>query len=47
MNTIWQTVLAIIGSIGGAGVIICAIIKFASDKIADRLSAKYQLQLDK
>lgn len=47
MNAIWQTVLAIIGSIGGAGVIICAIIKFASDKIADRLSAKYKLQLDK
>lgn len=47
MNTVWRTVLAIIGSIGGAGVIIYAIIKFASDKIAERLSAKYQLQLDK
>lgn len=47
MNAVWQTVLAIIGSIGGAGAIICAIIKFASNKIADRLSAKYQLQIDK
>lgn len=47
MNEVWQTVLAIIGSIGGAGVIICAVIKFSSDKIAGRLSARYQLKLDK
>lgn len=47
MSEIWQTVLAIIGSIGGAAVIIGAVIKFASDKIAERLSAKYQLKLNK
>jgi len=47
LNTVWQTVLAIIGSVGGAGVIICAIIKYAADEIAKQLSAKYQLRLDK
>lgn len=47
MNELWQTVLAIISSIGGAGVIICVVVKFTSDKIADRLSARYQLKLDK
>lgn len=47
MGDIWQTALAIIGSFGGAGVIVFAIIKFSSEKISERLSAKYQLKLDK
>ncbi|MEG2014069.1 MAG: hypothetical protein RR063_12875, partial [Anaerovoracaceae bacterium] len=47
MSAVWQTVFAIIGSVGGAGVIIAAVVKFSSDKIAERLSAKYQLKLDK
>lgn len=47
MTIIWQTVLAIIGSIGGAGVIIGAIVKFTSDIIAEKLSQKYELKLNK
>lgn len=47
MTTIWQTVLAIIGSVGGAGVIIGFVVKFASDVIADKLSQKYELKLNK
>lgn len=46
MSAIWQTVFAIIASVGGTGFIICAVVKFASDKIAARLEAKYQLKLD-
>jgi adenine-specific DNA-methyltransferase len=47
MNEIWQTVLSIIVSVGGAGFIISAVVKFSADKIALRLEAKYQLKLDK
>lgn len=47
MNQIWQTVLAIIGSIGGAGAIISAVVKFSSNQIADALSKKYELKLNK
>ena len=47
MSPLWQTVLAIIGSIGGAGAIIIAIVKFTSDIIADKLSQKYELKLNK
>ena len=46
-ESIWKTAIAIIGSIGGAGAIICAVVKFSSDRIAERLSAKYQLKLNK
>ena len=46
-ESIWKTAVAIIGSIGGAGAIICAVVKFSSDRIAERLSAKYQLELNK
>lgn len=45
--SVWKVVLAIIGSIGGAGVIICAVVKFCSDRIAERLKANYQLEIDK
>ncbi len=47
MQQIWQTALAIIGSIGGAGVIISAVVKFSSNQIADALSKKYELKLNK
>lgn len=47
MTGIWKTVLAIIGSVGGAGAIICFVVKFASDIIADKLSQKYEWKLNK
>lgn len=47
MSPLWQTVLAIIGSVGGAGAIIVAIVKITSDIIADKLSQKYELKLNK
>lgn len=47
----WQKIAEIaitcIASVGGVGAIIVGIIKFGGDKIAERLSMKYQLQLDK
>lgn len=47
MEQIWQTVLAIIGSVGGAGAIIVAVVKFASNIIAERLSQKYEIKISK
>lgn len=47
MSPLWQTVLAIIGSVGGAGVIISFVVKFTSDIIADKLSQRYELKLNK
>lgn len=47
MEQIWQTVLAIIGSVGGAGAIIVAVVKFASNIIAERLSQKYETKISK
>lgn len=46
-NETWNMVLAIIASIGGAGFIIVAIVKYSSGIIAERLSAKYNLELNK
>lgn len=46
MSEIWQTVLAIIGSIGGAGVIIYFLFKLLCNQIAERLAQKYQSKLD-
>lgn len=45
--SVLKVVIAIIGSIGGAGVIISAVVKFSSDRIAERLKANYQLEIDK
>lgn len=45
-ESVWKIVFAIITSIGGAGVIICGVTKFLSEKIADRLQAKYELRLN-
>ena len=47
MNQIWQTVLAVIGSVGGAGVIIVAVVKFTTGLIAERLSQQYESKLTK
>ena len=47
MDHIWQTVLAIIGSIGGAGAIIVAVVKFSSEQIAAALAKKYEIKLSK
>jgi len=44
---IFNTILALIGCVGGAGIIIVAIVKFTSDKIAERLLKKYELKLNK
>lgn len=47
----WQKIteiaLTCIASVGGVGAIIIGVVKFAGDRIAERLSVKYQLQLDK
>lgn len=47
MEQIWQTVFAIIGSIGGAGAIIAVAVKWASNLIAERLSQKYEIKMSK
>lgn len=44
---IGEIAVALIVSVGGIGTIIVAIVKWCSDIIAERLSKKYQLQLDK
>ena len=46
MFNVWNTASAIIVSFGGAAAIVCAVIKFSSSIIADRLSKKYQLEID-
>lgn len=47
----WQRIaeiaLTCIASVGGIGVIIIGVVKYCGDTIADRLSKKYQLQMDK
>lgn len=47
MEKLWNTVGAIIISFGSAGAIVSAFVKFCSNKIAEKLSQKYQLTLDK
>ena len=47
LSSIWGFVLSIVASIGGGAVIVTAVVKYASEKIATRLQAKYQLKLDK
>ena len=50
MNDIWQTVLAIIGSVGGAGIIIVGISSWIGKLWADKLMKKseysYQRSLE-
>ncbi len=43
----WDLVLKIIGSFGGSAVIIAAVVKYASDLIAERLKQKYKADLSK
>ena len=47
LGQIGTIIVACIVSAGGIGGIIVAIVKWSSNIIADRLSQKYQLQLDK
>lgn len=47
MGQIWQATFAIIASVGGAGAIIVAVVKFTSNILADRLSKKYEIQMNK
>lgn len=46
MDQIWKTVLAIIGSVGGAGVIIIFVGKWLAQLIADRVIQSKQHQID-
>ena len=47
LSTILSIAGAIIVSVGGAGAIICAVVKFCADMIANRLEAKYEQRLSK
>lgn len=44
---IWKIILAALASVGGVGGLIILVIKFSSNLIAERLSQKYQLSLQK
>jgi hypothetical protein len=46
-SDVWKIILSIVASVGGIGAIICFVIKFSSDIIADRLSKKYELKMNK
>lgn len=47
MEQIWNITLSIIASVGGAGGIIWMIVKFASNIIAEKLSKKYEIEMNK
>ena len=47
LSTILSIAGAIIVSVGGAGVIICTVVKFCADMIANRLEARYEQRLSK
>lgn len=44
---VFKVALAVVSSVGGIGVIICFLVKFSSDMIADRLAKKYELRMTK
>ena len=44
---VWKIVLASIASMGGIGVVVFGVIKFAGNHIAERLARKYELKLSK
>lgn len=46
MSEFWQHVFGFIASVGGAGVIIGFVVKFAANRIADRMSDKYKAELN-
>ena len=47
LKTVIEIAGTIIISFGGVGGILCAVVKFTSDNIAERLQMKYQVVLDK
>ncbi|MDR3149044.1 MAG: hypothetical protein LBT88_03360 [Oscillospiraceae bacterium] len=47
LGDVFKIVLTAVGGIGGVAVIIGAVVKFSANHIAERLSAKYELQLNK
>ena len=47
LSTILSIAGAIIVSVGGAGAIICTVVKFCADMIANRLEARYEQRLSK
>lgn len=46
MNKVWEIVVAVVGGLGGIGVIFGAVIYFTSNFIAERLQKKYELKLN-
>ena len=46
-NDVWKLILAVLSSVGGIGTIIIFIVKMCSNIIADKLSKKYELNLNK
>jgi len=46
-SDILKIALTIVGGVGGIGIFIGGVIKFSADRIAERLSTKYELQLNK
>ena len=47
ISTIWQFALSLVAALGGGAMIVVTVVKFCSEKIADRLQKKYQLKIDK
>ena len=47
IDSVWSCILALLASVGGIGVVVCAIVKFCSDTITEKLSKSYQLKMDK
>ena len=46
-DDVWKLILAVLSSVGGIGAIIVFIVKMCSNMIADKLSKKYELKLNK
>ena len=44
---IWKIILCAVGSAGGIGAIIVGVIQFSANRIAERLSQKYEVKLQK
>lgn len=44
---IWKIFVTVVSSVGGIGAVIVFIVKMCSDIIADKLSKKYELKLNK
>lgn len=44
---VWQIILCAVGSAGGIGTVIVLTIKWSANRIAERLSKKYDLKLQK